>query len=111
MRAAEVAATVFCQNTALVPLRWVLTCARSWIIRSHKANCANSRAAARGQRLLRVEGNGIRTWEIKEEGGGQMLVVELLKGTSPAWRLTVESEKVLDALPAVAAVELPHAST
>ena len=36
-------------------------------------------------------------------------MVDLLKGVSPSWRLTVETEKVLDVLPASVAVELPHA--
>lgn len=110
-RAAEVAATVFCQNTALVSFGGGVLNVRAVLdyqVTQGELRQTRVRLPA-GQRLLRVEGNGIRTWEIKEEGGGQMLVVELLKGTSPAWRLTVESEKVLDALPAVAAVELPHA--
>src|SRR5439155_24689241 len=42
-------------------------------------------------------------------GGEQLLVVDLLKGISPSWRLTIETEKVLGALPASVAVELPHA--
>ena len=58
-----------------------------------------------GQRLLRVGGDSIRNWEIKDD----TLVVELLKGVSPAWQLTVETEKVLEKLPATAKVELPHA--
>ena len=36
-------------------------------------------------------------------------MVDLLKGVSPAYKLTVETEKVLDKLPATAKVELPHA--
>jgi len=35
--------------------------------------------------------------------------VDLLKGVPPNWRLTIETEKVLDALPADVAVETPHA--
>jgi hypothetical protein len=62
-----------------------------------------------GQKLLRVEGKEIRTWEIQNENGRQILVVDLLKGISPSWRLAIETEKVLDALPANVAVETPHA--
>jgi hypothetical protein len=138
-RAAEVTATVFCQNTALVTFSGGVMNVRAVLdyqVTQGELRQARVRLPA-GQRLLRVEGNGIRTWEIKEEKLGapaslpahsntnspagmpalpvhgdsreQVLVVELLKGTSPAWRLTVETEKVLDALPATAAVELPHA--
>jgi hypothetical protein len=39
----------------------------------------------------------------------QILIVDLMKGVPLGWRLTVETEKSLDALPASAAVELPHA--
>jgi hypothetical protein len=85
-----------------------------------------------GQKLLRVEGKEIRTWEIEsgsaavsaasstgkasQPAGGtpalpgeQILVVDLLKGIPLNWRLTIETEKVLDALPADVAVETPHA--
>ena len=51
----------------------------------------------------------VRTWEIKAESDGQILVVELLKGISPAYRLTVETEKVLETLPATVKIETPHA--
>ncbi len=62
-----------------------------------------------GQKLLRVEGQEIRTWEITNENGAQVLVVDLLKGVPLNWRLTIETETVLDALPANATVETPHA--
>src|SRR6185503_5102461 len=98
-----------------------------------------------GQRLLRVEGESIRTWQIRlaadpkepnpSKGGelvsdiaaavpagvrtgqakgsdsdqDQVLVVELLKGVSPGYRLTIETEKSIDALPASIALETPHA--
>ncbi|HZL79871.1 MAG TPA: hypothetical protein VFC17_13625, partial [Candidatus Limnocylindrales bacterium] len=51
----------------------------------------------------------IRTWEIKEANGAQTLVVDLMKGIPLGWRLTIETEKNLDALPVTATVELPHA--
>ena len=40
---------------------------------------------------------------------GQILVVELLKGVSPGYRLTIETEKTIDTLPDDFAVETPHA--
>ena len=45
----------------------------------------------------------------KMKMAAQILVVDLLKGMSPSWRLTIETEKVLDALSVDAAVEIPHA--
>src|SRR5208283_4648213 len=62
-----------------------------------------------GQKLLRVEGRDLRTWEIKGVNGAQTLVVDLMKGVPLGWQLTVETEKILDALPASAAVALPRA--
>ncbi|MBE0541174.1 MAG: type II secretion system protein [Verrucomicrobia bacterium] len=110
-RAAEVAATVFCQNTGLVSFGGGVVnvqAALDYQITQGELREARVRLP-KGQRLLRVEANGLRTWEIKEDTAGQVLVVELLKGIPQNWRLTVETEKPLDALPASVAVELPHA--
>jgi len=110
-RAEEVAATVFCQNAALVSFG-------SGVMNIHatmdyqitqgelRQTCVQLPA---GQRLLRVEGTGIRTWEIKNESGAQTLVVDLLKGISPSWRLVVETEKFLGALPESMNIAVPHA--
>lgn len=110
-RAAEVAATLFCQNTALVTVGGGAVSVRS--VLDYQVTQGELRQARvglpAGQRLLRVEGEGIRTWEVKEENGAQTLTVELLKGATPAWRLTLETERPLDALPASAAIETPHA--
>jgi len=110
-RAAEVAATVFCQNAALVTFGGGVVNVRAALdyqITQGELRQARVSLPA-GQKLLRVEGKEIRTWEIKNEDGAQILVVDLLKGISPGWRLTIETEKVLDALPANVAVETPHA--
>jgi len=133
-RAAEVAATVFCQNSAIVTFGGGVVNVRA--ILDYQATQGELRRARvrvpAGHRLLRVEALGIRTWEIKsgsaavsaasspvetsQPAGGtpahpgeQILIVDLLKGVSPAWRLTVETEKVLDALPISVAVGVPHA--
>ena len=110
-RAAEVAATVFCQNAALVTFGGGVVNVRATMdyqITQGELRQARVRLPA-GQKLLRVEGKEIRTWEIKNENGRQILVVDLLKGIPLNWRLTIETEKVLDALPADVAVETPHA--
>jgi prepilin-type processing-associated H-X9-DG protein len=110
-RAAEVAATVFCQNAALVTFGGGVVNARATLnyqITQGELRQARVQLPA-GQKLLRVEGKEIRTWEIKNENGQQVLVVDLMKGISPDWRLTIETESILDALPANVAVETPHA--
>ncbi len=128
-RAAEVAATVFCQNAALVTFGGGVVNVRATLnyqITQGELRQARVQLPA-GQRLLRVEGKEIRTWEIKNAplapsltppggervaerpGEGQILVVDLLKGVSSSWELTVETETALDALPATEPVAVPHA--
>ncbi|HMP83958.1 MAG TPA: hypothetical protein PKA41_14765, partial [Verrucomicrobiota bacterium] len=110
-RAAEVAATVFCQNATLVTVGGGVVNTRS--VLDYQVTQGELRQIRvklpTGQRLLRVEGEFIRTWEIKDDTDGQNLVVELLKGITPNYRLTVETEKALDSLPASVAVETPRA--
>ncbi len=127
-RAAEVAATVFCQNASLITFGGGVVNVRSILdfqITQGELRQARVQLPA-GQKLLRVEGASIRTWELKnapltpslspsdgereaKQGEGQILVVDLLKGVSPAWQLTVETEKAIDSLPATLSVEVPHA--
>ena len=110
-RAAEVAATIFCQNNSLVTFGGGVVNVRSTMnyqITQGELRQARVRLPT-GHRLLRVEGSDIRTWEIKNENGAQILVVDLLKGIPLGWRLTIETEKVLDALPTDIAVETPRA--
>ena len=109
--AAEVAATVFCQNAALATFGGGVLNVRATLdyqITQGELRQARVQLPA-GQKLLRVEGKEIRTWEIKNENGAQILVVDLLKGMPQDWRLTLETEKIMDALPANVAVETPHA--
>ena len=110
-RTEEIAATVFCRNTALVTFGGGVMNVRATLdyqITQGELRQARVQLPA-GQKLLRVEGQGLRTWEIKDVNGAQTLVVDLMKGVPLGWQLTVETEKILDALPASAAVALPHA--
>jgi hypothetical protein len=110
-RAEEVAATVFCKNAALVTFGGGVMNVRATLdyqITQGELRQARVQLPA-GQKLLRVEGKDIRTWEIKEVNGLQTLVVDLMKGIPLGWRLVIETEKNLDALPVTATVELPHA--
>ena len=109
--AAEVAATVFCQNAALATFGDGVLNVRATLdyqITQGELRQARVQLPA-GQKLLRVEGKEIRTWEIKNESGAQILVVDLLRGMPQGWRLTLETERIMDALPANVAVETPHA--
>ena len=112
-RAAEVAATVFCQNASLVTFGGGVVNVRATLdyqITQGELRQARVQLPA-GQRLLRVEGKEIRTWEASrdENGAPVQSVVDLLKGVSSSWNLTVETEAVLDALPATEPVVVPHA--
>ena len=119
-RAAEVAATVFCQNNSLVTFGGGVMNVRATMdyqITQGELRQARVQLPA-GQKLLRVEGADIRTWEVipgsaavaaAGSSGEQILVVDLLKGVSPSWRLTIETEIVLDALPANVAIATPRA--
>ncbi len=109
-RAGEIAATVFVQNAALVTLGGGAVNVRAtldYTVTQGELRQLRVRLPA-GHRLLRVEGDGIRNWDVKANGE-EILNVELLKGASPNYRLTVETEKPLDALPALAPLESPHA--
>ena len=110
-RAAEIAATIFCDNTSLVTLGNSVVGVRSVLdyqITQGELRRASVRLPA-GQRLVRVEGEMVRTWEQHEDGDGSIAVVELLKGISANWRLILETEKLLDPLPTVVKVLVPHA--
>ena len=109
--AEEVAATVFCRNAALATFGGGVMNLRATLdyqITQGELRQARVQLPA-GQKLLRVEGRDIRTWEIKDTGGAQILVVDLMKGIPLGWRLTMETEKTLDVLPASAVMEMPHA--
>ena len=110
-RAAEVAATVFCQNAALITFGGGVLNVRSTMdyqITQGELRQARVQLPV-GQKVLRVEGREIRTWEIKNENGRQILAVDLLRGIPLNWQLTIETEAVLDPLPATVAIETPHA--
>jgi prepilin-type processing-associated H-X9-DG protein len=110
-RAEEIAATVLCQNATLVSFAHGVMSTRvvlDYQVTQGELRQMRVRVPA-DQRVLRVQGELIRTWEMKGDPGEQVLHVELLKGVSPNYRLTVEAEKVIDALPATVRVETAHA--
>ena len=112
-RAAEIAATVFCQNASLVTFGSGVMNVRSVLdyqVTQGELRQMRVRVPA-GQRLMRVEGEQIRTWKLDSENGVSVATVELLKGVSPSYRLTVETEKPLVGAEAASVkVEVPHAA-
>ena len=92
-RMAEIATTVFCQNTALVNFGGGVVNVRARLdYQITQGELRQLRVAIPvGQRLMRVEGDALRTWKLD----GQTLNVELIKGVTPSYRLTVETEKVM----------------
>jgi len=110
-RVTDMAASIFVQNTSLVSFGSGAVNTRSTLdyqVTQGELRQVKVRLPA-GQRLLRVEGELIRTWELNEDGAQQLLTVDLVKGVSPGYRLTVETEKLLEKLPAQAPIELPSA--
>lgn len=109
-RAAEIAATVFCQNTALVTFGGGVVNSRAVLeyqITQGELRRLRIRLPAT-HRLLSVKGEYIRSWEVKSDAE-PVLVLDLIKGVTTAYRLTVETETPLGPVPATVNVEIPHA--
>ncbi|HUK81659.1 MAG TPA: hypothetical protein VLZ12_03410 [Verrucomicrobiae bacterium] len=105
--AAEIAATVFCHNASLVRIGGGLVNTRAQLdysVTQGELRQVRVRLPA-GHRLLRVDGQLIRTWELKDD----IVSVDLVKGVAPNYRLTIETERALDAPPTMAGVDVPHA--
>ncbi len=110
-RVAEMAASIFANSATLVTVGGGAINTRATIeyqVAQGELSQAKVRLPA-GQRLLRVEGEMIRTWKLTHEGTDEILAVDLVKAASPSYRLTLELEKVLDQLPAQVQIQVPHA--
>jgi hypothetical protein len=109
-RASEVAAMAFVQQTSLVTFGGGVAGTRSVLdYQVMQGELRQLRVALpAGQRLLRVSGASVHSWDFAETNRNE-IVVELLKGTSPSVRLVVETETALDQLPATFGVLLPRA--
>jgi hypothetical protein len=109
-RVGDMAASVFAQNTTLISVGGGAVNTRSVIdyqISQGELRQVKVRLPAE-QRLLRVEGDWIRTWELSDQANAQLLTVDLLKGVSPGYRITIETERVLDKLSATVKAEVPQ---
>jgi type II secretory pathway pseudopilin PulG len=106
-RAAEIVATIFVQNTTVVKLGGGVMNTRTRL--DYQITQGETRQLQvqipSGHRLLRVEGESLRTWDVK----GDTLVVELGKGVSPTYSLLLETEKTLESPPVTTRIEIPHA--
>jgi hypothetical protein len=110
-RAGEIAATVFCQNASLVGFSGGVVTVQTVLdyqITQGELRQARVRLPA-DQRLMRVTGEQIRTWKIEQQDNQPVLVVELLGGVSSAYRLTLETERLLEPPPTQLAVAVAHA--
>ncbi len=110
-KADETLATIFSQNIAEVTLGSGVLNVHS--ILNYTVTQGEMRQARvrlpEGQRLMRVEGEGIRTWHLETDGAAQVVAVELLKGISSTYRLIVETEKPLESGVDSLKIQTPHA--
>ncbi|HEV2329453.1 MAG TPA: LamG-like jellyroll fold domain-containing protein [Verrucomicrobiae bacterium] len=110
-QAGEIATTVFCQNASLATFDGgVMNVSASLHYQITQGELRQARVQLPGnERLLRVSGAEIRDWQVTNENGAQILVVNLLQGVSQSWRVSIDLEKKLDVLPAELSVAVPHA--
>lgn len=110
-RAAEVAATVFCNNLVLVTLGGGVVNTHAQL--DYQVTQGELRqlriGLPAGHRLLRVEGELVRTWEQSESAGAATVLVDLIKGATQNCRVTVETELPMETLPTRARLTVPHA--
>lgn len=108
-RAAEVAATVFVEQAALVTIGGGVANIRSTLnyqvaqgeIRQLRLRLPTD------HRLLRVTGETVRTWDFATNNPAE-LVVDLLRANGANTRLVLETERLLGTLPEYVKVDLPH---
>ena len=110
-KADEIAATVFVQNAALVSFEGGVI--RSRVTLDYQITQGELRSARLrlppGQKLMRAEGQQVRTWRSVDEKGENILTVELAKGVPTAWRLQLELEQPLAMPPAAVKIGVPQA--
>lgn len=109
-RAAEVEATVFANQIALVTLGGGVISTRAamdWQVSQGELRQVLVRLPT-GSRLLKVQGPQVSSWQLTPTNAN-LLRVDLLKPVAPSLRLTLELEQSLDALPANTRIALPEA--
>ncbi|MBI3418071.1 MAG: hypothetical protein HY043_22505 [Verrucomicrobia bacterium] len=108
--ATDVAATVFAQQTTLLTFGGGTAHTRAvldWSVSQGELRQLRI-ALPEGQRLLKVSGEFLRSWDCADTNRN-VLVVDLLKPISPSVRLVIETERPIEQLPADARVLLPRA--
>ncbi len=110
-RAAEMAATVFVDQAALITIGSGVANIRSTL--NFQVTQGELRQAAillpSGHRLLRVEGPGLKTWDVGATEPIE-LTIDLARAVTGNLALTVETEKLLGPIPASLALEIPRAT-
>ncbi|MBM3878200.1 MAG: hypothetical protein FJ387_00510 [Verrucomicrobia bacterium] len=108
-RAAELAATVFARQTALVTLGEGAVSTRTaieWQVSQGELLQVRVRLP-QGQRLLKAQGEHLRSWDFSSTNR-DVLTLDLVKPVAPVLRLTLETERPLDSLPGRAQLQLPE---
>jgi hypothetical protein len=106
IRASDIAATLFCQNAALVTFdggALHVAATLDYQVMQGELKTLRVRLPA-GQRLMRVEGQTIRTWTVEKD----VLTVDLMKGVPNRYRLLVETEKPQGVVTTAVKIEIPH---
>lgn len=109
-RAAELAATAFATQTSLVTLGEGVVNTRAtfeWQVTQGELQQVRVRLPA-GHRLLKVSGEHLRGWDFVDTNR-DVLNLELLKPVAPSVRLSLETERPLEVLPARVTLALPEA--
>ena len=109
-RATEVAASMFAQIKSLVLVGAGAVNVRS-VIEYHIAQGELrllKLSLPGNQRLLKVEGEHIRTWELNTNASDPVLTVELVKPATAEYRLTLEMERALESLPSRIQTAVPR---
>jgi competence protein ComGC len=102
--------TVFCRNLAVVRFAGGVQNVRASLgFQITQGELRQARVLIpSGSRLLRVEGDAIRTWHTTATNADEILLVELSRAQTAEWWLTVEMESPLPGLPADVSVRLPQ---
>lgn len=109
-QAADLPTTAFADQTTVITLGsgvMNLRASLEWTVSQGELRELRVRLPS-GQRLLRVSGTFVRSWTLSDERPEE-LVVELTKPVSPPVQLVLETESLLETLPAELLLHVPEA--
>ncbi|MCF7708542.1 MAG: type II secretion system GspH family protein [Verrucomicrobia bacterium] len=116
-KAAEVEATVFCENTSVITLGDGVVRAESdmkFNITQGEVQGLRMRLPA-DQRLVSVNTGSMRTWYLEEPAAGEtnagpILELQLYQGVTGELKVSIVTEKLMPELPARIQLDVPHAA-